>query len=200
VSQLPKYKIGWGGGRMEGLGLWVVSVFVCVPWSVRLQFLPSTLLHMCLQYPIGVVSMMFVCLFVCCCWGFSQVLLAMKQYDEVVAITTQLIHNKFSSTKLLQLRARAFYYLVRPSGDQRLSLWTTLLCLPLADMCSQCSCAPCSPLGRSCAVPFAPAPCHGSARVGERVADVLHCVSLTLCCTVSRPAGRVTWTRPRRTC
>jgi hypothetical protein len=39
----------------------------------------------------------------------------MKQYDEAVTITTQLIHNKFSSTKLLQLRARAFYYLVRAS-------------------------------------------------------------------------------------
>lgn len=77
----------------------------------------------------------------------------MKQYDEVVAITTQLIHNKFSSTKLLQLRARAFYYLVRPSGDQRLSLCTTLLCLPCPPplacrgMCFQCIGAPGSRLG-----------------------------------------------------
>ncbi len=39
----------------------------------------------------------------------------MKQYDEAITITTHLIHNKFSSTKLLQLRARAFYYLVRAS-------------------------------------------------------------------------------------
>jgi hypothetical protein len=132
----------------------------------------------------------------------------MKQYDEVVAITTQLIHNKFSSTKLLQLRARAFYYLVRPQWRPALvpvhhavvPAMSTSTYLPRHVIAACAVAPPCSPLGRSCAVPFAPAPCHWSVCVGGRVAHVLHCVSLTLCCNGSRPAGRVTWTRPRRTC
>ena len=43
----------------------------------------------------------------------TEVLMAMGKYDDALAITTQLIHNKFSSTKLLQLRARCYYMMVR---------------------------------------------------------------------------------------
>ena len=48
----------------------------------------------------------------------TEVLIAMGKYDDALAITTQLIHGKFSSTKLLQLRARC-YYLQVSSQRQR---------------------------------------------------------------------------------
>jgi hypothetical protein len=130
--------------------------------------------------------LVLLCVFLLLMLGVSsQVLLAMKQYDEVVAITTQLIHNKFSSTKLLQLRARAFYYLVRPQWRPALvpvhhavvPAMSTSTYVP-RHVIAACAVAPPARLW----VEAAPSPLHPHRVTGLHV---LESVSL-MCCTAFR--------------
>jgi hypothetical protein len=48
--------------------------------------------------------------------GKLKLLLAAKRFDEALAITTKMLRDKSSSTAMLQVRAKCYYFQVRECG------------------------------------------------------------------------------------